>query len=136
MRPAHDAPAELAIEADGALVLRQRPDDNGPIAVAGQILARRLEHAPPEAAALALRRQVELEDLAAVAERRNAVPPVADIADDRPAEFEHEQGRPARDRQAPPRRAAARDHPLELASGNDAAIGLAPGGVMHGGDFN
>src|SRR5271166_4401017 len=136
MRPAHDPSAELAIEPDGALVLRQRPDDNRPIAVARQILARRLEHAPPEATALALRREIEFEDLPAVAERRNAVLPIAHIADDGPPEFEHEQRRAARDRQAPPRRAAARDHPLKLAAGNHAAISLAPGGVMNRGDID
>src|SRR5277367_3845946 len=103
--------------------------------MARQILARSLEHTPPEAATLALRRQVEFEDLAAIAERRNPIAPIADVADNGIAEFEHQQRRPARDREAPPRRASARDHALELPAGDDAPIGLAPRGVMHRSDF-
>ena len=70
--------------------------------MARQILASRLEHAPPKAAALALRGQIKLEDFAAVTERRHAIAPIADIADDRIAEFQHQKRRPARDREAPP----------------------------------
>ena len=50
--------------------------------MARQILARSVEHTPPEATTLALGRQVEFEDLAAIAERRNPIAPIADIADD------------------------------------------------------
>src|SRR6202020_537582 len=103
--------------------------------MARQIIARSLEHTPPEAATLALRRQVELEDLAPIAERWNPIAPIADIADDGIAEFEHQQRRPARDRESPPLRAPARDHPLELTAGDDAPIGLAPRRVMHGRNF-
>src|ERR1700733_5085382 len=99
--------------------------------MARQILARSLEHKPPEAATLALRRQVEFEDLAAIAERRSPISPTADIADDGVPEFEHQQRRPARDRESPPLRAPARDHPLELPAGDDAPIGLAPRRILH-----
>src|SRR5271165_1719426 len=125
MRPPDHPPAELAVEADRPLVVGQRPDDKGSVAVALEILARGLEHAPPESAALALGRKVELEDLPAVAERRDAVAAVADVADHRIAVFEHQQRRAARNRHAPPRGAATRNHPLELTTGNDAAICLA-----------
>src|ERR1700728_5392512 len=101
-----------------------------------QILARSLEHTPPDAATLALRRQVEFEDLAAIAERRNPIAPIADIADYGIAEFEHQQRRPARDRESPPLRAPARDHPLELPAGDDAPIGLAPPRIVQGRDFS
>src|SRR6202041_2169445 len=113
----------------------QRPDDEVRESMARQILARRFEHTPPEAAALALRRQVKLEDLAAVAKRRHPIAPIADIADDGIAEFEHQQRRPARDREPPPLRAPARDHPLELPAGDNAPIRLAPRRIMHGRDF-
>src|SRR3984957_13088483 len=103
--------------------------------MARQILARGVEHTPPEATTLALRRQVKLEDLAAIAECGNPIAPIADIADDGIAEFEHEQRSPARDREPPPLRAPARDHPLELTAGDDAPIGLAPRRIMHGGDL-
>src|ERR1700728_4854855 len=103
--------------------------------MARQILARSLEHTPPEAAPLALRRQVEFEDLAAIAERRNPIAPIADIADDGVTEFEHQQRRPASDRESPPLRAPARDHPLELPARDNAPIGLAPRRIMHGRDF-
>src|ERR1700722_38449 len=103
--------------------------------MARQILARSLEHAPPEAATLALRRQVEFEDLATIAERWNPIAPIADIADDGIAELEHQQRRAGCDREPPPLRASARDHPLELPARDNAPIGLAPCRVMHGRDF-
>src|SRR5208337_1721854 len=126
-----DPPAKLAVEADRPFVVRQRPDDDSGVAVTRQILARRLEHAPPEAAALAFRREIELEDLPAIAERRHPVAPVAHIADDRIGELEHQKRRATHDRHAPPGGASARDHPFELAPGNHAAIGFAPSGVVH-----
>src|ERR1700722_1697242 len=103
--------------------------------MARQILAGSVEHAPPEAATLALGRQIEFEDLAAIAKRWNPVAPIADVADDGIAEFEHQQRRPARDREPPPLRAPARDHPLELPAGDNAPIRLAPRRIMHGRDF-
>src|ERR1700677_1717783 len=103
--------------------------------MARQILARSLEHTPPEAATLALRREVKFENLAAIAERWNPIAPIADIADDGIAEFQHQERRPARDRESPPLRAPARDHPLEFPAGDDAPIGLAPRRIMHGRDF-
>ena len=103
--------------------------------MARQILARSLEHTPPEAATLAFWREVKFKDLAAIAERWNPIAAVADVADDEIAEFEHQQRRPARDRKSPPLRAPARDHPLELPAGDNAPIGLAPRGIMHGRDF-
>src|ERR1700722_7282520 len=103
--------------------------------MARQILARSVEHTPSEAATLALRRQVEFEDLTAIAKRWHPVAPVADIADDGIAEFEHQQRRPARDREPPPLRTSARDHPLELPARDDAPIGLAPRRIMHGRDL-
>src|ERR1700727_2991899 len=103
--------------------------------MARQILARSLEHTPPEAATLALRRQVEFEDLATIAERWNPVAPIADIADDGIAELEPQQRRAACEREPPPLRAPARDHPLELPARDNAPIGLAPCRVMHGRNF-
>ena len=80
------------------------------------------------------RREIELEDLAAVAERWHPIAPVAHVTDDRVGEFEDEERRPPGDRDPPPRRAATRDHPLQLAAGDYAAVRLAPRGVMNGGD--
>src|SRR3984885_5061963 len=103
--------------------------------MARQILARSVKHTPSEATTLALRRQVEFEDLAAIAERWNPVATIADVADDGIAEFEHQQRRPARDREPPPPRTSACDHPLELPARDDAPIGLAPRRIMHGRDL-
>src|ERR1700722_3643504 len=103
--------------------------------MARQILPRSVEHSPPEAATLALGRQVEFEDLAAIAERRNPIAAIADVADHGIAKFQHQQRRPARDRESPPFRTPARDHPLELPAGDNAAIGLAPRSIMHGRNF-
>ena len=135
VRASYHLAAEPAIEADRALVVGQRPDDESSVSVAFEILAGRLEHPPAETAALAGRRQIELEDLPAIAERGHAVAPVADVADDAVAELEHEERRAARNRRAPPGRATAGDHPLELATRNDAAIGFAPRLVVHLGDI-
>ena len=103
--------------------------------MARQILASRLEHAPSETTPLALRRQIKLKDLAAVAERRHAIASIAHIADDQIAEFEHQKGRPARDGETPPGRTSARDHALELPARNNPPIGLAPRRVMYGRNF-
>ena len=100
-----------------------------------QIVARRLEHTSPEATALALWRQVELEDLATITERRHPIPTIADIADNGIAEFEHQQWRPARNREAPPLGSSTGDHSLELATGDNAPIGLPPSRVMHRSDL-
>src|ERR1700722_1508496 len=134
-RSAQNPAAQPAVEPDCSVVVRQRPDDEVRESMPRQILARRLEHTPPEAAALAFRCQVKLENLAAVAKRRHPIAPVADIADYGIAEFQHQQRRPARDCEAPPRRAPTRDHTLKLSAWDDAAIGFAPRGVMHRSDF-
>src|ERR1700690_304644 len=58
-RAAQDPAAQPAVKPDRPVIVRQRPNDQIRESMAGQILARRLEHATSEAAALALRRQIE-----------------------------------------------------------------------------
>src|SRR5258708_13776913 len=85
-RAAQDPAAQPAVKPDRPVIVRQRPHDEVRESVARQIFARRLEHTSSEAAALALRRQIELEDLAAIAERRHSIPAIPHIADHRIAE--------------------------------------------------
>jgi hypothetical protein len=123
--------AELTIELQGILIIGQCPNEKGRIAVIGEILTRRSKKLLAEAEALKFRCYIKFEDFAPVGHGGHAIASVARIAADRLVEIEDNETRPAHDRGVPPARSPARDHLLELASGDDAAIGLSPGGIMH-----
>ena len=121
-RPAHDTPAEATIEANRAVVFGQRPHDKSRVAVGDEITLGGLEHPSAKAAALVFRRDIEFENLAAVAQRRHAIAAVTGVAGDRFGKVEDDQSRAAGDGAPPPSWTTADDHSLEFAAGDDPAI--------------
>jgi hypothetical protein len=103
--------------------------------VRGEIALRRLEHLPAEAAALVFRREIEFENLAAIAERGHAIAAIAGVTRHLVGEIEHNEAGAAGNGPPPPVGAAPHDHPLEFPSRDHAAIGVPPCRIVHARDL-
>lgn len=128
---AHDFASELCVKCDGAIIFGQSPNQEGAIAMLGEILARRLEKARAEAQPLKFRRNIEFENFSPIMERGHAVSPIARIAAYGVIEIKDKKARASDDCRVPPKRSAPGNHSFELAPGDEATIGVAPSGIVH-----
>src|SRR4051812_48532526 len=110
--------AEAPVEAAGALIVGERPDDQALDVVAGEIAPDGIEQPPAEADALIFGAQVEFEDLALERQAGGAIAAIGRVAGDDAAEREHHDPRLAVDGMLPPARAAPLDHALEVLARN------------------
>ena len=124
------AAAQRAIEFDGRIVVRERPDHEAAEPALSEVAPRRREQPAPESEALEFRAQVEFVDLAVVGQAARAVAPVIRVA--RNALLKHQQRDAAAfaNRRLPPGRPAAADEFFEFRARNDAAICAAPGLIV------
>src|SRR5262245_27684526 len=132
--PGHRLAAERAIEADGRLVVRQRPDHQALQPALHQVAPRRGEQLAAEAETLEFRPQVELVDLAVVVQDARAIAPVVGITGHAFAERQHRDPAALANRAVPPYRTAPVDELVELRPRNDALISAPPGFVVRRGD--
>src|SRR6266516_2679535 len=130
----HRLAAERPIEADGRLVVRERPDHQALQPALHQVAPRRGEQLAAEAEALEFRPQVELVDFAVVIQAARAVAPVIGITGHAFAECQHHDPAAFANRAVPPCRAAPVDQLVELWPRNDALIRTPPGFVVRRGD--
>src|SRR5262249_25265763 len=130
----HRLAAERPIEADGRLVVRERPDHQALQPTLHQVAPRRGEQLAAEAETLEFRPQVELVDFAVVIQAARAVAPVIGITGHAFPERQHHDPAAFANRAVPPQRAAPVDELVELRPGNDALISTPPGFVVRRGD--
>src|SRR5690606_27986451 len=133
--PSAGRAAHGAVERAGPLIVGQRPDGEALDAARRHVRPAGVEQFAAEPDALEMRAHIDFVDFALYLQHGRAVPAEAGIAHDLIAGGQDDDATAARNRVFPPGCAAPLDHALQIAARNDAAIGIAPGFVVHLGDF-
>ncbi len=131
---ADDSPPEFQIKLDRPLIVGKGPNENGRIAVLGEIFARHLKESAAETKPLEFRGDIKLKNLAAIRQQWHPVAAVAGVTADRLIKVEHKEARPPAYGGLPPGGSAPRDHAFQFQARDEAPVSAAPGSVMHGGD--
>ena len=96
-RLAHNSAPQFQVKLHRPLIVGQRPNKNGRIAMFGKIFSRHFKKTRTETKPLKFRRDIKLKNLSAIMQRRYAVAPITGIAADRLIKIKDKQAGPPSD---------------------------------------